>query len=139
VYQQQDLFSIYLHRTPGAPDFHPDSLFHGRDIEDRCASELLPCNGFQAPMFSPSLCQAKYFITRSLCNDSLMSWLLAVLVRYRDLLSQTSPPQQIRGQTAELSSHNLADEDQHFRRKASCLEAEQNIRVLENTQHTWKA
>ena len=37
LYAKQDLFSIYVHRSPGAPGALRESIFHGRDIEDRCA------------------------------------------------------------------------------------------------------
>lgn len=39
LYDKQDLFTIYIHRSPGASASPPDSIFHGRDIEQRCT----PC------------------------------------------------------------------------------------------------
>jgi hypothetical protein len=41
LYDKQDLFTIYIHRSPGASTSPPDSIFHGRDIEHRCT----PCCG----------------------------------------------------------------------------------------------
>jgi hypothetical protein len=47
LYAQQDLFSIWVHRSPGAHEAPPSSIFHGRDITDRCAQQLLRwSNGF---------------------------------------------------------------------------------------------
>lgn len=37
LYAKQDLFSIYVHRSPGEPGSPQDSIFYGRDIDDRCA------------------------------------------------------------------------------------------------------
>jgi hypothetical protein len=37
LYNKQKLFSIYVHRGPGAAASEPGSIFHGRDIANRCA------------------------------------------------------------------------------------------------------
>lgn len=37
AYALQDLFTVYVHRSPGAPGAPPGSMFHGRDIPKRCA------------------------------------------------------------------------------------------------------
>jgi hypothetical protein len=36
LYEKQDLFSIYVHSTPGFVHRDPDSIFYGRDIKSRC-------------------------------------------------------------------------------------------------------
>jgi hypothetical protein len=38
LYEQQDLFSIYVHRTPGFEEKITTSIFYGRDVEGRYAS-----------------------------------------------------------------------------------------------------
>ena len=35
-YELQDLFSVYVHRMPGFKGADETSLFHNRDIENRC-------------------------------------------------------------------------------------------------------
>jgi hypothetical protein len=40
AYEMQDLFSIYVHRSPDAPHVKPDSVFAGRDVPDRCARSV---------------------------------------------------------------------------------------------------
>ena len=37
LYERQDLFSIYVHRTPGYSERVTSSIFYGRDVDDRCA------------------------------------------------------------------------------------------------------
>ena len=38
LYERQDLFSIYVHRTPGYRERVASSIFYGRDVEGRCAA-----------------------------------------------------------------------------------------------------
>jgi hypothetical protein len=43
LYELQDLFSVYVHRMPGAPGADESSLFYQRDIKNRCSSVPLTC------------------------------------------------------------------------------------------------
>ena len=48
LYRKQDLFSIYVHRSIGVPPSPPDSIFAGRDIDDRCSTpRILPAQNCQ--------------------------------------------------------------------------------------------
>ena len=38
LYEKQDLFSIYVHRSPGVTGAPEDSIFYERDIEHRCGA-----------------------------------------------------------------------------------------------------
>lgn len=40
LYERQDLFSIYVHRTPGFEERVQSSIFYGRDIEERCVAHI---------------------------------------------------------------------------------------------------
>lgn len=64
AYEAQRLFSLYLHRSPGAAAFSPDSVFAGRDIKDRCA-------------WSCTLCQPR----RCACGAVRLNWDVATLCR----------------------------------------------------------
>lgn len=49
LYQKQKLFSIYVHRTPGEAGSPPGSIFHGRDIGNRCAGAEDACHSVLFP------------------------------------------------------------------------------------------
>ena len=36
LYLQQDLFTIWVHRSPGEPGSDEDSIFYRREIPERC-------------------------------------------------------------------------------------------------------
>jgi hypothetical protein len=49
LYERQDLFSIYVHRTPGYEERIATSIFYGRDIAHRCASQTSTVERGQNP------------------------------------------------------------------------------------------
>ena len=49
LYEKQRLFTIYVHRSPGAAPAHEDSIFADRDIPDPCAPSPLPPRSACAP------------------------------------------------------------------------------------------
>ena len=44
LYETQNLFSIYVHRSPGKEGSPEDSIFYKRDIPKRCAPAALRCS-----------------------------------------------------------------------------------------------
>ena len=38
LYEMQNLFSIYVHRSPGMASSPADSIFHNRDVPKRCGT-----------------------------------------------------------------------------------------------------
>ena len=73
LYEAQKFFTIYVHRSPGVAGSPPDSIFHGRDIPDRCSSSLYPmcltdrlhCNtcmhNCSDPAASTALCRSRLY------------------------------------------------------------------------------
>lgn len=44
LYAQQDLYTIYVHRSPEAAPMPAGSIFTGRDIANRCAPPAAHCD-----------------------------------------------------------------------------------------------
>jgi hypothetical protein len=69
LYEQQDLFSIYVHRTPGYEEHVTSSIFYGRDIDNRCASASCAAQNAALSQFSEA------FVGRGITLQSvLFSW-----------------------------------------------------------------
>lgn len=65
MYAEQDLFSIYVHRSPSAPGAPQDSIFYGRDIDDRCA--FRPCHLASACVLASLLAEVRHGEVTTVC------------------------------------------------------------------------
>ena len=77
AYETQTLFTVYVHRKPGAEGAGPESMFHGRDIPERCVHSLQRPAGmplvFLQDTFEPCDKTRAHGFTKHLCK-CIVAW-----------------------------------------------------------------